>query len=316
MSPLANDLSGLPRAPRDTAGEGLTPDDEPRFIGVLAEAWLVENEARGEKPLATETARFRHSDSGKCARLIAYKAAGIASSDPMDLSGINNVSIGTMLHDAWQAALTSEHGPHAEVEVKVESLDGDGAGHIDAVIEADGKKVAYELKTIGGFGYKAAIGKASKGRPAEGPKSDHLLQGAVNAYACDADELVIGYLAKEALSVNMAKGLPELLRFACEWTFTRDQFTPRAEDELKRVAGILALLDGGELAARKIPDLPKSAEIVDPETGRWEQRGSDGALVDTGSWWACGYCSHRTLCAQTQAGRIPVESVVTIAGAA
>ena len=32
--------------------------------------------------------------------------------------------------------------------------------------------------------------------------------------------------------------------------------------------------------------------------------------------WECGYCSYRTLCSATEAGRIPVESVVTIGAVA
>lgn len=310
MSPLTNDLSSLPRAAQADDRTGLLPDTDPRFIGVLAESWQAEDIAKGDKPLATETARFRHSDAGKCARLIAYKAAGVPASDPMDLSGVNNVHIGTMLHDAWQEALPDL--AECEAEVVVESLEGDGAGHVDAVIEGVDRKIAYELKTVGGFAFKAAIGKASRGRPAEGPKSDHILQASINGASLDADEVVVGYLAKEALSVNMAKGLPELARFAAEWTFTREQYAPLAEREFARVRGILDLLDGGELAARKIPDLPKGAEIVDPTTGRWEQRDADGNLVDTGSFWSCSYCSHQSLCAKTDPGRITYGSVVAV----
>lgn len=302
---IERDLSELPRQ-HDSGG--LVPDEAPRFVQALVESWAMQDELEGPRALASATARFRHSDAGKCARLIAYKAVGIPASDPMDLSGVNNVHVGTLLHDHWQEALMLAHS--AEVEVKVESLDGDGAGHVDAVIEAD-QRVAYEYKTIGGYGYKSAIGKAARNRPAEGPKSDHLLQGALNAVAVDADELVIGYLAKEAISVNQSKGMPELLRFAAEWTFTREEFTPLAERELARVAAILALVDEGTLAARKIPDLPAAAEITDPSSGLWEQRSGD-EIVDTGSYWGCNYCSHQTLCTQTERGRIPVESVVAL----
>lgn len=306
---LLADHSQMPKAD-DTEGAGLAPDSEPRFAGLLAEMWQQDDidnpHVRGSD------ARFWHSDAGKCSRLIAFKAAGIPASDPMDLSGINNVRLGQIIHEHWQQAAVKKWGDAAECEVRVFTLDGDGTGRIDLTLNLD-TKVAVEAKSIGGFGYKAAIGKASRGRAAEGPKSDHLLQAALNGHAIDADEVVVTYLAKEAISVNMAKGLAEIARFACDWTFTREQFMPLAERELERVAGILHLVDEGLLAARKMIDLPSSAEIVDPKSGRWEQKDAEGMIVDTGTHWSCAYCSHRSLCAQTPSGRVEVEQVVQIA---
>lgn len=284
------------------------PDADPRFVHLLVESWAQDEIDNPYTP--STNARFWHSDAGKCARLIAYKAAKIPASDPMERSGLNNVRIGTVLHDAWQDAAIKMLGDKAQAEVRVRTLDGDGTGKIDLVVTGD-TVTDIELKTIGGFGYKAAIGKAFRSRPAEGPKAEHLLQVAINGLANEADEVVVAYLAKEAISVNGAAGLSEIMRFACEWTFTREQFVPLAERELARVGGILALLDEGSLTARKLPDLPASAEIVDPAKGRWEQRDGE-AVIDTGSYWGCAYCSHRTLCASTQAGRIPVEQAVAI----
>ena len=100
-------------------------------------------------------------------------------------------------------------------------------------------------------------------------------------------------------------------RFAAEWTLTREQYEPLARLEAERVDGILGLVDDGYLAARKTPEMPVGAEITDPATGEWV-RTSDGEAVEVGSTWECGYCSYQTLCAATEAGRIPVESVVSI----
>lgn len=326
---LERDLSSLPK-PASIEGEGVQPDAHPRFVDVLVNAWDANRD--DDKPTATGT-RLRHSDAGKCARALAYTAAGIPRSDPMDLAGTWNVSLGTLLHEKWQDALQAAH-PDAEVETKVSHDDLDASGHIDAVIRipeggewvdvpdddatptgASGfldKVIAYELKTIGGYGYKAAIGKARRGTPAEGPKVEHVLQAALNGVAVNADEIVVGYLAKECISVNQAGDIPEVARFAAEWTFTRDEYEPLAAAEKARMAGILGILDDHqELAARKFPAglLPKGAEIVDPTKGRWEVRDGDD-IVDTGSFWACGYCPYRTVCATTTAGRIPVASVV------
>lgn len=446
MSPLAADLSDLPR-PARSEGTGLTPDQSPRFVGVLVDAWAAAHDE--DKPTARGT-RARHSDAGKCARAIAYTAAGFERSDPMDLAGIWNTTLGTLLHEAWQAALLRRF-VGAEVEVTCGWDDLDASGHIDAVVRipledrdaepstsrtlpgedrpdgellgmdggegearlrrdrgregrlpgassrvgtdegsdpvGDGdrssvpesglrqpgplgasdhrgeqpsggycrdglsegssvhagehetadesaqqsgmsgvrsdaearrmgeKVIALELKTCGGYSFKSAVGKARRGTPAEGPRSEHILQGALNASAVGADELVIAYLAKECVSVNVADGIGDLARFSAEWTFTREDFEPLAKAERDRLAGILTLLDDGLLAARKVPDLPPGAEIMDVPSGRWEVRDGD-AVVDTGTYFMCrGYCNYRSLCATTEPGRIPVESVaVTIGG--
>lgn len=313
---ITRDLSGLPRD-----GGGLAPDPEPRFIGVLADAWQTASDERGKAHVSSGRA-FRHSDAGKCARALSYKAAGIPQSDPMDLTGVWNVTLGQQLHDAWQEQMLLRYADHEGVTVSIEvecDTEGvDSIGFIDAVIynELIDFRTAYELKSIGGFGYKAAVGKARRGSVAEGPKSDHLLQGALNALAIDADELVIGYLSKECISANVGKGMGDLARFCCEWTFTREQFEPLAKMEAARVAGILSLVFDGQLAARKMLDMPPGAEITDPSTGAWVQTASDGAVLDAGSAWNCNYCSWQSLCAGTPAGRIPVEQAVLLGGAA
>lgn len=320
-------IANLPRAKRS----GAVPDDTPRFAHLLAQRWHEDREAEGHRPTALGTP-FRHSDAGKCARYLSYVAAGIPASDPMDLTGTWTTGMGTQLHDEWQAELQRRY-PDAEIEVTVRSEGVDGSGHIDAVIRMEGPAVsaegdhpeptviAYELKTIGGFAYKHAVGAASKGKPAEGPKSDHLIQAALNGVAVDADEVVIGYLAREPISPVVANrfGLGEHQRFCAEWTYTRDQFTSVAADEAARVSGILALVDGGELARRIIPfETPLGAEIVDPSHGRWEQRAEGGDVIDTGVYWSEGqgcwaYCRFASLCTALPSGRIPVASAVEVA---
>lgn len=319
---IKRDLSDLPPA------NGLTPDPSPRFVGALVEEWAKDH--HDDKPTAHGTP-FRHSDAGKCARAISYTAAGIPKSDPMDITGVWNTRLGSLIHDLWQEALR-RRWPDAEVEVTCSTVGADGSGHIDAVIRTecsdcdrctDGwRTVAYELKTVGGFGFKAAVGAARKGTPAEGPKAAHLLQAAINGRAVDADEVVVGYLAKEAISATVAKRFgieDDLGRIAAEWTFTREQYEALADGEAKRVAGILALVADGKLAARKSPEMPTGAEVTDPETGAYEVRlrtEDDGETVvaDTGSTWECApYCNFHTLCAQTSTGRIPVADAMEVA---
>lgn len=320
---LARDLSDLPHTEPEGEPEELAPDPIPRFVGVLAERWADEHD--DNKPTAHDT-RFRHSDAGKCARAISFTAGGFSTSDPMDLTGVWNVRLGQIIHDEWQEALQGVY-PGAEIEVAVHAPGIDGSGHIDAVLaweasevpesrrgpgydpEAAVYVVVVELKSIGGFGFKAAVGKMRRGTPAEGPKSEHLLQAALGGLAYDADEIVVAYLAKECISKRIP--MPsDLDRFAAEWSVPRAGFEGIAQAELERVGGILALLDDGELAARKIPDLPPRAEIVDASTGRWEvreERDGDQVVLDTGTHWSCGYCPYQSLCTRVGPGRVEVE---------
>jgi hypothetical protein len=456
--PLANDLSGLPRASTTVAGE--PPDPSPRFVHLLVEKMAAANEAAGSKPTAMGT-RVRHSDAGKCARAIAYKAAGIPESETMDLPGVWVTSLGTLIHQAWQDAL-QERYPDATIETKLRIDDLDASGHADAVIDffgrtreeaqaaarsahgqgggaavgvlgvdggdypqrlrrdregvegrgerarpsgdlrgdrgadptgdaarssvseshlrqpgssgtgdAEGEHPAgrepfggarqedplpqgssvrgvqphgesaglsdlpdvqvreepvgarfrslYELKTCGGFSYKMKVGERGE---AEGPSHEHKLQAALNGLAVDADEIVIGYIATEAISKPAAarKHIGELGRFCAEWSYTREEFEPWARAEQARLQGILDLLDEGQLAARKVPnpEFPTGAEIVDPKTSRWEVRDADGTVVDTGSLWNgafCSYCNFQTTCMATAPGRIALADVAVSVGA-
>lgn len=308
--PIARDLSDLP-APAKTREDGCPPDAEPRFVHLLAEHWAAENAERDAN--YKRRTRFHLSDAGKCARAIAYAALEVPSSNPMDLTGIHNTRIGTEIHNAWQAVVRAKY-PEAQVEPRHVILDGDGSGYSDLVLTLD-KVIAFELKSIGGFGYKLAVGERGA---AQGPKFEHLVQGALNAQAADADELVIGYLSKEAISVNVAqrKGFTELQRFCAEWTFTREQYEPIAEAELNRVARILAMLDEGTLPARKIPggELPPGAVITDPSTGQWRVHDGAGGIVDAGTFWMCSYCRWQDSCAQTSTGRQAVSEVAVVLG--
>lgn len=320
--PINRSLDDLTsRAGSSGAASGWSPDDPPRWAPLLAQKWHRENMAAGVRPHAIEGTRFRHSDAGGCARKIAYKAASFEATNPMDVTGSWNTRLGTLIHDAWQEALVEAY-PHAQVELTSQAFE-DGSGSMDALVEMEYGKaddpnepyvVSIELKTQGGSPFKYAIGKARRGTPPEGPKSEHVIQGALNALAHGADELVIAYLAKETLSQNY-DDVPDLSKFCAEWTLTRDQYEPIARLEIERVEGILALLDDeGLLAARKAPGHP--GEIVDPATSRWEARNPLGMVVDTGSHWGgsycSGYCSHFDLCVQTPSGWVPVEQVVEI----
>lgn len=322
--PIDKDLSGLPRYD----GTSWAPDGRPRYGQLLIERWHTDPRAVEPLPTAVEGARFRHSDAGACSRVLAYKALDIPRSNPVDASGDFIMRFGSLAHDAWQEVL-QERFPGAEVEVKVG--DADMAGHIDAVVtkptdldladlgvpDAETPwKVAIEAKTVGGFAYKRAIGVPPASRVPRGPSYSHVIQAALNAKAVDADEAVVLYWTREAISVQMAadRNLGDYGRVCAEWTLDRPTYEAVAATEITRVKAILDLLDQGVLPARKIPDpeLPLRHVITVPANGEWVSMNEEGVPDDAGLTWHCAYCGWLDICTQTPAGRTPIADVPVI----
>lgn len=302
---LAKDLSDLPSSP---SSRGALPVKNPTLGPLLAKAWAAKYVDTEEHPLdlamSTENARIRFSWAGSCARQIGYQVMGEERTEPLTLADHWRFGLGHLVHDQLQAVLIDAFGPGAEVEVTTFLEDGVLAGHADVEIwqtsednltKRAPRKISVEIKTINGFGYKKAVGARG---PAEGPRTSAKLQGALNALARDADELVIIYLAMELLSPWEAQkiGLDDIGRFCAEWRYTRDQFVPAAEAERDRMLEILAQCDAGILPDGNIPyDMPPDAVIDDPAKGKWTVR-VDGAITDGGGTWQCNYCAFQSRC--------------------
>lgn len=316
---LAKDLSGLPKS-QSGGNDAWAPDAEIRFGHLLLDRWHREDVY---VPVAVEGARFRHSNGGKCSRLLAYVALGIPASDPMDVTGHFATHLGTYIHDQWQEELERVF-PDAEIEVTVG--EGERAGHIDVVVktvrsitedlEPQPWVTAIEAKSVGGFAFKKAIGIPPAGRTPHGPGYDHVIQASLNAKARDADEAVVLYFSKESVSHNIAKDrkLSEYHRTVGEWTLDRETYTAIADKEIARVEAILAMVDDGVLPARKIPspELPVRHLITNPGTGEWVSANDEGVPEDAGAWWGCSYCSHQSICVQTPATRAAIAEVPVI----
>lgn len=264
-----------------------------------AEAYGTED---GYRPMSREGAVFRHSDASGCARALGYKMLGVPFTEPPTDTDVLNMHIGTMIHDAIDKALT-KHGDGWRCEVPC-GFDEPvrTAGTADAVGDHDAHRTVVETKSTGGYPYKLAIGERGQ---ADGPKWGHIVQGALNASALDADEMVILYVAKELVSKGIAekKGIPEIQRGIAAWHYTPDQFRPIAEGELRRVKRVHELVVKGEPvpAAVDDPEIPRGARIVDPSTGRWQVTAVDGQVIESGTYWGCGYCWHRSHCAAAMA---------------
>jgi hypothetical protein len=312
--PINKNLSDLPAA---ETREGVTPDADP-FIGrAIAEAWLSENFS-DEKAHAVEGTSFRFSMAGACSRELAYYMTDTPISDPVDAAGAWRMSLGTMVHEAVQKYqnyiipalmldVDETRSGSIDDEVKTHIDRCNGSGHADMVITVlDGnntvlKKTVVELKTINGFGYKMAA-TSFKGAP-EGPRQDHVLQAALNAYALDADEVIVCYLSMENVSPNLIKYCddPMFGRFTAQWTYSKAEWMPLAEAEIERVSKIQARLnevDGDALQIRRRVKNDDGVWVTvnDPSTGAWTRTDEDGAIVDAGKYWKCAYCNYQQQC--------------------
>jgi len=271
----------------------LATTDTRLFVHRIAEHW-----AQGSKaPSTPDNMRWRGSQAGMCARMVAYQTLGVEKTDPPSTADYWRMGLGSVVHEllepAVQAWLDTDESVTIEEEISVQ-LGEYGYGHIDLVLHTnDNKTIVLELKTINGFGYKMCVEKG------EGPRHSHVLQGCLYANAMKADLLVIGYLSMENISPNRAKaqGIDDIGRFASEWHFTPDEFIPLAEAESARLTGITDQAHKyGEATviprrfSHSDPDIPFPAEIEDPSTGRWILENQYGRA------WQCGYCDYRTRC--------------------
>lgn len=317
--PLARDNTNLPKATPRRREDGWNPDPTPRFGSVLVEHWHAEGVERDAHFRDGEEDKgFWHSSAGSCSRAVAYAALGVAQSDPMDRPGHFVTRLGQIVHEAFQEVIPTRY-PGARVEVSVG--EGDFGGHVDTVIEEPAeplvgddppwhRTIAVEVKSMGGFGYKLAVGERG---PAQGPKSEHVIQVALNAKALDADEAVLVYLARDAISVQAARrrGFDEMLRVVAEWTLQRETYMPIAEREIERITAILGMVNSGVLPKRAIPDpeLPAGHVITDPALGEWRVFDAEGSLREVGPTWHCAYCPWQTTCIGTAAGRQAISEV-------
>lgn len=295
---------------------GWPPDEDPDIARALVTAWAEAYQDLGSDARTMPEGIFvRASDAGACARALGYRilrrgggtdperdAERYKESDPNTIADLYRFNIGTLVHDELAKHLEAAFGEGAKAEVKHVRVDEPALSmHVDAVITMpDGEVIAVEIKTINGFGFKNTIGAAKKDVPATGPRWNAVVQGALAGVEFNADRLVVLVFALELVGKSVAAryGVDELGTLVAQFSLTREEYTPIAEAEHKRMSAVLKIVqEDGALPPRSIPDreLPHGNRITNPKDGSWVQE-VNGQVVNLGNTWHCDYCRDRGNC--------------------
>jgi hypothetical protein len=297
--------SGLPKG---NLSGGWMPDEDPEFAPELAKLWSAQFVSDEELEMAIPGLSWRGSwASARCDRQLWYKMTKTPSSNPITLADNWRFWLGKLVHEHFQAAilerLSERYTVEAEAVVDLRPAI-DGSARMDLFLREPGSnyKIALELKTINGMGFKSHA-CTFRGKAPEGPRYDHVVQSAVAARALDCDEIKIVYLSLENVGKELATFInaDEIGRFAAEWTLTRDEYAPIADLEARRVAAVSMMAKSDILTDRQMwdPELPQTGRVIvsDPKKGTGLVTALDGTKLDTFKTWRCHYCDFQDTCA-------------------
>ncbi len=307
--------------------EALQQGDTRLMRLAIARSWMTQH-PHEDRAFAVEGSLFRHSWAGKCARATRYNIEGREETEPPDVAALWVFRLGQLVHDEIEPALEAIM-PGVRLEVLCVSPDVDGSCSIDAMLNfADGTHQTVEIKSLGGFGFKTAVGAGAK---KEGPRFSSVAQLALNAHAQRADlakqkavklgkEGMLGgwliMVALENLSVGMAERANRSVteRFMEVVYYPIDDLEEIAADQIEWVRPILdahaasqpqseyehqnpAEIDHYEITPRDLPE-PIGARVTNPKTGAYDVLDDQGNVIDKGKTWMCDYCSFQTLCVE------------------
>lgn len=302
--PIKKDLSDLPQR----SNRGMLPSTNPFIVEKLAlawEAWYDEQHGKRERAIP-EAGPYRASmASMRCDRQLYYAMSETPESDPTSLAGKFTMWLGQLIHSALEPIISDAFpGSIAEAKHDLRNIGIPGSGHSDVEIVyelAPGDEVMAEIKTTGGFSYKM-MATNFKG-PAQGPRYGMVLQAALAAKERGYDKLVILLIGTEPVSPSLAQSYSEsdAGRFMVEWHFTVDELEDHIEAEAERIRAMDTLI-----RANRVPDAPlmlPTRRLRDPEypdgaiierplvsDAPWIVRNDDDQVVDSGTYWGCGYC--------------------------
>lgn len=303
----------------------LWPDRPAEFGRLLFEEWL-EALDDGYRAQAADTL-MRGSNAGNCVRSLFYRIGTDVDPDPPTPSGRWRMGLGTMVHDKVEAEMVRLMIENSEdfAEIQTEptwDLTDQGvsmSGHGDLlIITHDGKRIALEIKTMNGYGFKKKAFKFDGGP--EGPSPAHVRQLALAVQALDCQAGVLLYVSMENAGWDAMRPtekelgfeLDEFDKFMAEWVWTREEMQPVIDDEMRRLRLVSQAAERG-LPIEAIPRVVvvesaeaggRSVEVTDPKAtkskGAWAIHDTDGGLVEVGQTWVCAYCPFRNRCAEDE----------------
>lgn len=259
----------------------------PEVARSLMDRWHQEAINTPVLALADERAVFRHSNATACSRRLFYEQNFPDERVHADVAGHWVMRLGTEIHKLWQDAaqelLEKQPGITVEAETHCFIERCRSAGHVDLVATGPDGRVVFELKTINGTGFRQVTRENS-------PRYSAQVQGALNAYALDADRLVIVYLAMEAMSPTTAHKsgfLDPISRVMATFSYSRTEYMPSAWLEIERWASLLPAIESGVAPSRVYNDDGTLRVITGP---------SDGSCADGKKVWVCNYCPFQQKC--------------------
>jgi hypothetical protein len=178
-------------------------------------------------------------------------------------------------------------------EFEVPSQVGLISGSADALVTLD-RRIVYELKFTGGYAFDKAIGvnrKSYKSQSPEGPRPSAIAQAGLNAIGLGADEVRVGYVAREAISKQLGDklNLSQFDRICAEWVIPEEVWRPLAESEIARVEAIAEIVRAEEV----------------PDGDAWDEKAEGWISInpnDARPHWSCLYCPWSTACVAFEAG--------------
>lgn len=293
--------------PRRSPDAGMPPSKNAFVLQALAaefDAWYTEQGLKSRELAIPEAGPYRGSmASARCDRQLYYQLADVEESDPSTLSDYWTFWLGQLVHDALQPIIMRMYPGAAEVKIDLRPLGIPGSSHSDlqVVAEVDGHRTLIEIKSVNGFGFKMQATKFQG--PPQGPRYGAVMQAALGAAAQEIDRIVVLLVALERVGPNLVEWTTdtEAGRFLAEWHFTVDELRPHIDAEVKRISRILADVEAATPSARELhdPEYPDGAVVLRPLASKapWSLT-IDGNVVDSGTYWGCGYCRFFTQCQQ------------------
>lgn len=280
----------------------MEPVLHPLLTHLLVEQWVEESNV--PKPTAFGTL-LRYSGAHGCLRQMGYDAFDAQFSEPVKPASAWVMNLGSLIHEALQQRILARY-PEAKVEFKSQAGDH-VSGSADTFLELTFGDVLYELKTMGSFPFKKAMGykgmfKNIKRDEPQGPSSGHVTQAGMNALGAEKESgkriewVVIGVVTYEPIRRDEADAMQisELDRFLGEFHYPREVWEPLALAELARLDEAAADIQAGYLPDRFAVNDEGQEVMLNLEQ------------------WQCDYCPHLTTCMRDGAGRVHQNDSVMV----